>query len=150
MDSAERFAASFREFWRAPSPEGMRALLSEDVVLVQPLSAPLHGIESVVAEFRRIFAWLPDLHGEVDAFRGAGDTLFIAFRLRASLGGRTLEWPVVDHFTLRGDRACARVSYFDSGPLLLRVLATPRSWPRWWRSGAARPWRFAAARGRQP
>ena len=137
---AERFVLGFADFWRNPSPERMGELLSEDVVLRQPLSPPMRGLVAAQVEFEKIFRWLPDLRGVVDGWSAAGETVFIEFRLRATLSGRPLEWPVVDRFTLRGDKASERVSYFDGLPLLVRVLRQPTSWWGWWRSGAARPW----------
>ena len=140
MDPLEAFVARFSEFWANPRPERMGELLSTDVLLKQPLSAPLQGLAAVEAEFRKILGWLPDLRGDVERWNGAGDTLFIEFRLRATLAGRAYGWPVVDRFTLRGDKAIERVSYFDSLPLVLRILRHPRAWRAWWRSGTARPW----------
>ena len=140
VDVAEEFVKRFADFWADPSPEKMSALLTPDVVLIQPLSAPMHGLEAAQAEFRKLFAWLPDLRATVDGWGGNGSNLFIEFRLHATVGGRRLEWPVVDRFVLRGDKAEKRVSYFDALPLLLRLLATPGGWLAWWRSGAARPW----------
>lgn len=141
MDVHERFVAGFAEFWRRPSPERLGELLADDGVLVQPLAAPMRGLAAARAEFARIFAWLPDLTGEVNRFAGSGDSVFIEFRLRATLAGRPLAWRAVDRFTLRGEKAIERVSYFDALPLLLRVLRRPAGWWGWLRSGAARPWR---------
>ncbi len=140
MSEAERFVEAFRSFWRAPTPECFAEVLTEDVVLVQPLSGRMAGLAAAQAEFARIFAWLPDLRGEVDRWGAAGADVFIEFRLRATIAGRDVEWPAVDRFTLRGEKACERVSYFDGVPLLLRVLRSPGSWWPWWRSGAARRW----------
>ncbi len=140
MDPAQDFVQRFAEFWADPSPEKMGALLTPDVVLIQPLSAPMHGLDAARTEFGRLFAWLPDLRATVDAWGASGPDLFIEFRLAATVGGRRVEWPVVDRFVLRGDKAVKRVTYFDALPLLLRVLVTPSAWLAWWRSGAARPW----------
>jgi hypothetical protein len=69
-----------------------------------------------------------------------GTALFIEFRLIATIGGKRIEWPVVDRFVMRGDKAAKRVTYFDALPLVVRLLTTPSAWPGWWKSGAGRPW----------
>jgi len=137
----ERFVSGFADFWRRPSPERLGELLADDVVLVQPLAAPMRGLAAAQAEFARILAWLPDLKGEVVRWAGSGDSVFIEFRLCGTLAGRPLEWPAVDRFSLRGEKAVERVSYFDGLPLALQVLRRPAGWWGWWRSGTARPWR---------
>lgn len=140
VDRAEDFVKRFAAYWADPDPDKMATILTPDVVLIQPLSRPMHGLDAARAEFARLFAWLPDLRAEIDDWGANGATLFIEFRLSATVGGRPLEWPVVDRFTLTGDKASRRVTYFDALPLMMRVLASPRAWPGWWRSGAARPW----------
>jgi len=140
MDAAEDFVKRFADFWANPSPERMTDLLTSDVVLIQPLSVPMVGLEAAQAEFRKLFAWLPDLRATVDGWGGTGENLFVEFRLAATIGGRRVEWPVVDRFVLRGDKATKRVSYFDALPLVLQIVTSPSAWPGWWRSGAARPW----------
>ena len=140
MDNGEGFVKRFADFWADPSPDKMSTLLTEDVVLIQPMSAPMSGIEAAKAEFAKLFSWLPDLRAAVDGWGVNGDTLFIEFRLMATIGGRRVEWPVVDRFAMRGDKASKRVTYFDSLPLVLQLLKTPSAWPAWWRSGAGRPW----------
>ncbi|AMC50236.1 hypothetical protein RN06_1783 [Mycobacterium tuberculosis variant bovis BCG] len=57
--------------------------------------------------------------------------VFIEFRLIARLGSEVVEWPVVDRFLLRGDKAVERVSYFDSLPLLIKVVKHPSAWRGW-------------------
>lgn len=140
MDAIADFVARFADFWKTPSPERLAELLMEDVVLNQPLARPMHGLKAAQAEFTKIFGWLPDLRVDVDRWCGSGDTVFIEIRLRASFAGRLHEWPGVDVFTLRGDRAIERVTYYDSVPLALRLLRHPASWWGWWRSGTFRPW----------
>src|SRR5262249_13376051 len=101
MDRAAAFVEGFRRFWSAPSLDGLPDLLAADAKLVQPLAPVMHGLDEVRRQFGPIFAWLPDLRGEVDRWSAAGDVVFIEFRLRATLGGRHFEWPVVDRFLLR-------------------------------------------------
>jgi len=137
MGTAAEFVEGFRRFWSAPSLDGFAALLAPNVMLVQPLAPAMRGLDDVRRQFGRIFAWLPDLRAEVDRWSGAGNIVFIEFRLRATIGGHPFEWPVVDRFVLRDDgMAVERVSYFDPLPLLAAA-ARPPGWRQLWRSGVA-------------
>ena len=138
MDPAADFVQRFATYWATPTPEKLGELLHPDVVLIQPLARRLRGLDAAQAEFRKLFTWLPDLRGEVDDWAARNDTLYIQFRLSATIGKRRIEWHAVDRFDLRGDKAVKRVSYFDSKPLLLRVVRHPSTWIGWWRSGVAR------------
>jgi len=62
-DRIEAFVRRFADFWADPRPERMGELLTEDVVLRQPLAPPMHGLPAAQEEFRRIFSWLSDLRG---------------------------------------------------------------------------------------
>ena len=136
MNPAE-FVDRFQRFWAAPSLDGFAAVLTPDVELVQPLSPPMRGLAQVRAGFEPVFAWLPDVHGVVDGWSSTGNVVFIQFRLRATIGGRPFEWPLVDRFVVRDDgMAVQRTSYFDPLPLLFAALARPSGWGRLWRSGA--------------
>lgn len=136
----EQFVANFIDFWSNPSIERIPEILHPDVVLMQPLTAPMHGIDAAREEFRGIWRLLPDLHAQVDRWRGDSDVLFIEFRLRARVGRGLIEWPNVDRFVLRDGKAIVRTNYFDPLPVFGQVLAHPSLWWRWWGSGAARPW----------
>lgn len=92
MDAAEEFVKRFTEFWADPGPEKMSALLTADVVLIQPLSAPMIGLDAAQTEFRKLFAWLPDLRATVDGWGGDESNLFIEFRLAATMDGKRVEW----------------------------------------------------------
>jgi hypothetical protein len=140
MSIAEDFVRRFTDFWADPSPERMGDLLTADVVLIQPLASPMHGLAAAQAEFRKLFTWIPDLRATIDGWGGNDIDLFIEFRLHGTVAGTRIEWPVVDRFVLRGDKASRRVSYFDALPLVMQLLKIPRAWPGWWRSGAGRPW----------
>jgi len=139
MSDAEDFVERFRRYWAAPSLGGFEIALAEDVVLVQPLSPRMRGLEEVRAGFTPIFAWLPDLHGEVDRWGAEGNVVYIEFRLIATIGGKPFEWPVVDRFVLREDgKASERVTYFDPLPIMIATLSRPSCWWKFARSGAAR------------
>src|SRR5690606_14232549 len=105
MDPTDQFARTFASFWQQPSPQRMPEILHPDIVLIQPLSAPMYGLAAAQDEFQRIFQWLPDLTATVDRWRGEGDTLFVEFRLHATLGSERIEWPVIDRFLLRDGKA---------------------------------------------
>lgn len=125
MTQAEGFVRRFAAFWAAPDPGKLDGLLTDDVRLVQPLSPPTHGIDEARGAFRRLLGALPELRATVDRWSGDDQHVFIEFRLRAPVGGSALEWAAVDRFTLRGDKASERVSYFDPLPLMGTLLWHP-------------------------
>ncbi|MEU6561182.1 nuclear transport factor 2 family protein [Nocardia nova] len=141
MSEHEQFVGKFIDFWKDPSPERMAEILHPDVVLTQPLAAPMRGIEAARQEFRRIWRLFPDLRAEVDLWRGDAAALFIEFRLRAKVGRELVEWPNIDRFVLRDGKAVVRTNYFDPLPVLPVIAEHPSLWWRWWTSGAARPWK---------
>jgi hypothetical protein len=141
MSATATFVNNFIAFWKDPSPERVSELLHPDIVLLEPLAAPMHGIAAAQDNFRKIFKWLPDLRAEVDRWRGADDVVFIEFRLKAHFGRKLIEWPTVDRFVLRGDKAVEGATYFDALPLLMMVSKRPSTWWGWLTSGAGRPWR---------
>lgn len=130
--AAADFVARFAAYWRDPDPARLNEVLTADVTLVQPLSPAVHGLEAARAEFRRLFALVPDLRAEVDRWGATSDGVLIEFRLRGTFGRRVVEWPAVDRFTLRGELASMRVSYFDPTPLLPHLLRSPRLAWRFW------------------
>jgi hypothetical protein len=130
----EEFVTKFTDFWRNPSPHRLTELLHPDVVLVQPLAAPMIGIEAAQAEFRRFCYCLPGLSAQVDSWCSRGDLVFIEFRLRARIGGAVAEWPNVNRLILREGKAIERATYFDPLAILPTLLRHPSVWWRWWRS----------------
>ncbi len=141
MSDPEQFVAKFADFWENPSPERLTEILHDDVVLTQPLAAPMRGLAAAQDEFRRIWRWLPDLRADVDRWCGEVDLVFVEFRLHASVGKKIVEWPNVDRFFLRDGKAATRMNYFDPLAVLRAMPPSPIVWRRWWVSGAARPWR---------
>jgi ketosteroid isomerase-like protein len=132
----EEFVTKFADFWKDPSPQRLPELLHPDVVLVQPLAAPMIGIEAAQAEFQRIWRCLPDLRAQVDRWCGDGDLVFIEFRLYARIGSNVAEWSNVNRLVLHDGKATERVTYFDPLAILPTLLRHPSIWWRWWRSGA--------------
>ena len=130
MSGAELvFAEQFAAGWAAPTPERLVALLTDDVVLYQPHLPPLRGKAAALAEFRRLFRWLPGLHGEVHRARGADGVLYIEWTMRFPLGGAVVPIPAVDRFYLRDGLGAERTVYFDQLPLIAGVLRHPSEWP---------------------
>jgi ketosteroid isomerase-like protein len=137
----ERFVARFIDFWQNPSPQRLPEMVHDDVVLFQPLAAPVRGIAAAQEHFDRLWRFLPDLRATVDRWHGGGDLVFIEFRLHTSAGGRLVEWPVVDRIILRDEKVIENMTYFDPLAVLPTIGRRPSLWWRWWSSGAARPWR---------
>jgi hypothetical protein len=132
-DPAE-FVAKFVDFWNNPSPQRLPELLAPEVVLTQPLAAPMIGIQAAQAEFRRFCCCLPDLRGEVDQWCGDGNLIFIEFRLQTRVRGDVIEWRNVNRVVLHEGKAIERVTYFDPLAILPSLLRHPSLWWRWWRS----------------
>jgi hypothetical protein len=131
-EDPEEFVTRFADFWSDPSPQRLPELLHHDVALVQPLVAPMIGIEAAQAEFQRIWRCLPGLSGQVDRWCGDGNLVFIEFRLQVHIAGKVTEWPNVNRLMLRDDKAIERVTYFDSLAILPTLLRHPSIWWRWW------------------
>jgi hypothetical protein len=123
------FAQRFAEAWAHPTPAALAALLHDDVVLYQPHRAPIRGKKDAIADFERLFAWLPALHGAIDRASGDGDLVFIEWRMRLPLGSKTHEIRAVDRFLLKDGFGVERVVYFDRVALFKVVLAHPSLWP---------------------
>ncbi len=98
-----------------------------DTVLRQPVAAPVRGRGALRELFEPLFAAVPDLHGEVLRWGETADGVFIEVRLRGHLGGRPLEWTVVDRIILEDGLIRERRSYFDPAPLLKAIALRPRA-----------------------
>jgi ketosteroid isomerase-like protein len=133
---ADEFAARFAAAWRAPTPDGLVALLSDDVTLIQPLSATTRGKPAARSALGRLLALIPDLHAEVLDHWGRGDDrVVIEFNLIGTLGGRELRWRLIDVFELRDGLGRQRRSHFDPAPLVTAILTRPAAWLPYLRSG---------------
>jgi ketosteroid isomerase-like protein len=127
----EEFVRYFAEGWAmgAGEPFFQHFLQRKhpDVLLEQPLSRPARGEAGMRALFEPLFAAMPDLRGEVVRWGPTGDGVLIELTLRGTLGGRPLEWTVVDRIVLEDGLIRSRRSYFDPLPLLPALLSRPRT-----------------------
>ena len=125
---AESFASKFESAWKEPSPDGLVALLSEDVILRQPHLPTIRGKAAAHREFTRLFSWLPGTHSVVKSSRESGDVAFIEHELRFPVGTKVIALPAVDRFVLRNGLGVERIVYFDQVRLILSVLKHPSLW----------------------
>lgn len=128
--AAADFARRFAEFWAAPAPERLDAVLAPQVRLVAPMTPTTHTLEEGKRAFADLFELIPDLTGEVHRWGATADGVLIEFTLSGTTGGAPISWQAVDRFVLGEDGlATERISYFDPTPIALTVARRPRSWP---------------------
>jgi ketosteroid isomerase-like protein len=133
---AARFAERFAETWRTPDLAKHEALWSDDIVLTQPMMGTLRGKHACRESFQRLFALVPDLHADVHRVGHGRHEVFIEFTLGGNYGGKPIEWDAVDRFTFIDGLIAERVSYFDSAPLMLKLVGRPSGWDRLIRTGS--------------
>jgi hypothetical protein len=95
----------------------------------------LRGKRACRESFQRLFALVPDLHADVHRFGHGKQVVFIEFTLSGTYGGKSIAWDAVDRFTFTNGLIAERVSYFDSAPLVVKLLGRPRGWERLVRIG---------------
>jgi ketosteroid isomerase-like protein len=133
---AIRFAERFAETWRTPDLAKHEALWSDDIVLIQPMMGALRGKQACRGSFQRLFALVPDLHADVHRVGHGKHEVFIEFTLSGTYGGKPIAWDAVDRFTFTNGLVAERVSYFDSTPLIGKLVARPAGWDRLVRIGS--------------
>ena len=131
-----RFAERFTDAWRKPDLAKHEALWSDDIVLRQPMMGTLHGKQACLESFQRLFALVPDLHADVHRVGHGRHEVFIEFTLSGTYGGKPISWDAVDRFTFTGGLIAERVSYFDSAPLIGKLVGRPAGWDRLVRIGS--------------
>jgi ketosteroid isomerase-like protein len=127
----EEFVRFFAEGWALGAGEeffdhfGSRK--HPDVVLEQPLMPTARGERGMRAMFGPLFAAMPDLRGEVVRWGPTEDSVLIELKLSGTVGGRAVEWTVVDRIVLEDGLIRSRRSFFDPLPLLPALLRSPRT-----------------------
>jgi len=125
LGTETEMARAFEAAWAAPTAERLTALLRDDVVLLQPQLPPIRGKAAALAEFRRLFRWLPGTHGVVDRTVSAPGVAMIEWRLVFPIGRDGTSVPIVDRLTVRDGLIAERAAYFDQTPILLAVGTRP-------------------------
>jgi hypothetical protein len=117
--AADEFAHRFATYWRAPRPEDLHQLLTDDVRLVTPRMPTTDSLDAAIEGFTGLFELIPDLTGRVHRWGPHPDGVFIEFTLSGTLSGGPVSWRAVDSFDVGPDgRATKRVSFFDPSPIL--------------------------------
>jgi ketosteroid isomerase-like protein len=123
------FVAAFGSGWGRGGEEFLEhfsALLHPDVLLIQPLTRPVRGVDGFRSLFAPLFRAMPDLRGEVLRWGETSDGVVIELRLSGTAGGRPLEWISCDRIVLEDGLIRERRAYYDPLPLLAAVLTRPR------------------------
>jgi len=132
-DVAE-FVRRFDATWASPDPDSLNALVHADIEFMQPMEAPVHGHREAAAFWRRLLTLIPDLRGEVVSWGLRGQHVYLELRMFGNLGGKPIEWVVLDRIVLEDGLVRQRVAYFNPLPLVLAVGARPRAWPAYLRA----------------
>ena len=99
-------------------------------MLTQPMMGTLRGKQACRESFQRLFALIPDLHADVHRVGHGTHEVFIEFTLSGTYGGKPIAWDAVDRFTFAKGLIAERVSYFDSAPLMVKLVGRPGGWER--------------------
>lgn len=134
--AAADFVRRFADYWRAPTPERLDAVLAERVRLVTPMMPDARTLDEGREAFAELFELIPDITGEVHRWGPTADGVLIEFTLGGTAGGKPISWSAVDRFVIGEDGlATERVSYFDSAPIVRAAAGRPRTWPALLRRG---------------
>ncbi|GAB3588149.1 hypothetical protein GCM10027445_68930 [Amycolatopsis endophytica] len=132
----QKVVTAFAAGWARPHRHAWDGMLAENAELNQPMVPPARGRAAWWGEAERLLGFLPDLRGDVLAWAGREDRLFIELRLAGTLRGKPLAFRAVDELWLSADGwVVRRDSFFDSAPVAAAVALRPGSWLAWWRSG---------------
>ena len=127
----ERVVELFAAGWERPHPHAWDELLAEDAEFVQPLLRSGRGRALWHQEARRLLALAPDLRGDVLAWAGRDDVVFVDVRLSATVGGRPLAFRSFDELWIGTDGlVLRREASFDPLPVALTLVRRPAGWGR--------------------
>jgi ketosteroid isomerase-like protein len=139
LEAAAAFVAMFAEGWAHPEDadsfsDHFEPWLQPEIRLLQPSVRPIIGKRAFREEFARLFNLVPDLHGNVENWAAAGDTVYIELRLEGTIGKRAFTMHTCDRIKLCDGKAMERFAYLDATPLLKAVVRSPQSWPKFIRT----------------
>jgi ketosteroid isomerase-like protein len=127
------FVEFFAAGWRFGAGDAERFFghfgprMHPETVLMQPIAPTARGPRALQQLFAPLFKAVPDLRGELQRWGETADGVFIELTLRGHLGGKPIEWTVVDRIILEDGLIRERRSYFDPAPLLKAMALRPRA-----------------------
>jgi SnoaL-like domain len=137
VTTTETTAKEFVEFFAAGWKFGARdseaffrhfgPRMHPNTVLIQPIAGPARGPGALRQLFEPLFTAIPDLVGDLKRWGETADGAFIELTLHGQLGGRPVEWTVVDRIILEDGLIRERQSYFNPAPLLKAIALRPRA-----------------------
>jgi hypothetical protein len=119
VSGAERFVEAFERSWGDPAR--FVDLYHPDAAIRSPASRRLLGRDDVVPYVAAMKAMLPDMQIDVQRWAADGATLFLEWRINATLNGEPIAWEGVSRYTLDGGLAISEAVHFDSLPLWERL-----------------------------
>jgi len=131
--SAREFVEFFEAGWKfgARDADGFfrhfGPRMHPNAALIQPIARTTRGPNALHELFVPLFKAIPDLVGDLKRWGETADGVFIELTLHGHLGGRPVEWTVVDRIILEDSLIRERRSYFDPAPLLKAVALRPRA-----------------------
>jgi hypothetical protein len=131
--SAREFVEFFEAGWKfgARDADGFfrhfGPRMHPNTTLIQPIARAARGPKALHELFVPLFEAIPDLVGDLKRWGETADGVFIELNLHGHLGGRPVEWTVVDRIILEDGLIRERRSYFDPAPLLKAVALRPRA-----------------------
>jgi hypothetical protein len=123
------FVRRFATIWASPDPDALNGLVHPYNEFNQPMEPPVHGHREAAAFWRRLLTLIPDVRGEVISWGTRGKHVYLEFRMFGTLGGKPIEWVVLDRMVLEVGRFRQRIAYFNPLPLVVAVITRPRAWP---------------------
>jgi len=118
-DRAAEFVRRFASFWEAPTPEGLAAVLADNVRLEAPTMPTTHTLKDAQDVWAGMLELMPDLTATVHRWGATDDGVLVEFTLSGTLPAGPISWPAVDRFVIGDDGlATERVGYFDSAPVV--------------------------------
>ena len=72
------------------------------------MDSPLRGHREAAAFWRRLLTFVPDLRGEVISWGFRGQHVYVELRMFGTLGGKPIEWVVLDRIVLEDGRVRQR------------------------------------------
>lgn len=137
-DDAADLVRRFAETWQKQDPDAFLPLFHPDVVLIQPMDRDTRGIEEAREFMGRTMALIPDLRYDVHGWAAGSGHVMIWGRLYGTLGGKPIEWPLVDKIRTEDGLIRERVAYFDPLTVAGQLVRRPRAWLPYLRSALAR------------